>query len=196
MKCVISLAAITALSLSACSAADDQAEAGAPAETSMLAPSAKSTLAPGSISLSSEAVTVNGPEGTTLAMGSPRQAVETELASALGEAIRSDSNEECGAGPMQFTYYANGLTVNFIDAKLVGWFVDSDGAQGGIATAENITIGSPIADVTRVYTLEDTSDSTLGDEFYTDEGIGGFFEGADDERTVATLYSGTNCFFR
>ena len=39
-------------------------------------------------------------------------------------------------------------------------------------------------------------DSTLGDEFVTDQGISGFLTGQEGSRKVEALYSGTTCFVR
>ena len=39
-------------------------------------------------------------------------------------------------------------------------------------------------------------DSTLGDEFYTESGIGGFLTGENGNKSVESLYAGINCFFR
>jgi hypothetical protein len=148
----------------------------------------------GQIRLSGESISVTGPAGTTLAFGSPREAVDAELTRVLGPTEGRSSNDECGAGPMEFSNFTGGLSVNFQDGKLVGWFVDA--ADGMIETDKGLAVNVAKGAAEGNYNLTMVTDSTLGDEFYTEEGVGGFLEGEANAARVASLYAGTNCFFR
>jgi hypothetical protein len=146
------------------------------------------------VRLSGENISVTGPAGTTLAFGSPREAVDAELTRVLGPAEGRDRNEEGGAGPMEFSNFPGGLSVNFQDGKLVGWFVDA--ADGMIETDKGLAVNAAKGAVEGNYNLTMVTDSTLGDEFYTEDGVGGFFEGEANAARVSSLHAGTNCFFR
>lgn len=123
--------------------------------------------------------------------------VETALAKALGPALRSGSNAECGAGPITFTDFSGGLTAHFQDNQLVGWnwHLAQDGDLPGTGTVKltgDIQLGSPRAAAQAEPGYAPVEDSTLGEEFALGDRIGGFIE-ADK---VTMLYAGTQCFFR
>lgn len=126
-----------------------------------------------------------------------RTEVETALAKSLGEPLDRNANDECGAGPMQFTGMAGGLTLNFEEDKLVGWNwrapEDGDASfKGKIAADGTVQIGTSKAKAEAAAGFELIPDSTLGTEFTLGNGISGFIE-AD---AVEMLYSGDQCFFR
>tara|TARA_R110001606_G_scaffold216248_2_gene364156 strand:- start:423 stop:986 length:564 start_codon:yes stop_codon:yes gene_type:complete len=113
--------------------------------------------------------------------------------------VHQGTNEECGAGPMDSASSpATGLTANFQDGELVGWFFDGDGKSAH--TANDITVGSTRAALEQAMPIEMQTESTLGIEFFSGSGegsfIGGFLSDDSDNATVESLYSGTNCFFR
>ncbi|WP_339691106.1 aspartate-semialdehyde dehydrogenase [uncultured Parasphingorhabdus sp.] len=113
--------------------------------------------------------------------------------------VDQSNNEECGAGPMDFvSSSATGLTLNFQEGQLVGWFFDGDGKLA--RTAQDITVGSTRSDLEAALPIEMQTDSTLGIEFFSGSGENGFIAGflSDESKnaTVESLYSGTNCFFR
>lgn len=176
----------------ACSPAQDDPNTD---ETVLSGPVA-ATVQPGTVQVSGDGVSVSGPLGTYLAFNSQREPVEQELAKALGEPQARDSNDECGAGPMEFTTFTGGLTLNFQNGNLVGWFIQKGDGAVDITTAEGIGLGSAMTAVEAVYSVEMMEDSTLGSEFFTDEQIGGFLGKSDGNRVIESLYAGTNCFFR
>lgn len=113
--------------------------------------------------------------------------------------VHRNRNEECGAGPMESASSpATGLTANFQDGELVGWFFDGDGTKAH--TANDITVGSTRAALEKAMPIEMQTESTLGIEFFSGSGeggfVGGFLSGESDNATIESLYSGTNCFFR
>jgi hypothetical protein len=136
-----------------------------------------------------------GPEAFFFAAGQAE--VESALTKALGPALRSGSNAECGAGPITFTDFAGGLTAHFQEARLVGWnwHLAQDGdlpGSGTVKLAGDVQLGSPKSVAAAAPGYAPVEGSTLGEEFALGEQIGGFVE-ADK---VAMLYAGTQCFFR
>ena len=201
MKAVRSAAliAITALALAGCSPAAGDGEEGS-AATGEAAPANDRIAVPMEISLTGESISVAGAAGAAgggLVFGTARETVDEELIAALGEPVARDQYGECAAGPMEFTEYGNGLTVNYQDGRLVGWLLaETEGANGVANTAQNIGIGSFEADVTKAYSVEPVEDIALGEGFSTDVGIGGFYDPEAMPRMVDSLYAGVTCFFR
>lgn len=146
------------------------------------------------LELTGQGLTITGPLGTTLAFGSPRAAAEAETARLVGLAEGRTENDECGAGPMQFTAYPGGLTLNFQDGKLVGWLLEGDAPA---VTDRGVGIGDPIREFAQSHSAEALADSTLGNEYYSqDSGIGAIGGEGDKSERVAILFAGLNCFFR
>lgn len=186
---------VAALALAACQGDPPAGEASQ--GESAGAPKLADPAEHGKLRLTGKAVTITGPLGTNLAFGSPREAVEKEVSGILGVPERRDKNGECGAGPMEFTHYPGGLALNFQGGQLVGWTLNSSVEPGDIATASGIALGSSASEAANALAATAIEDSTLGDEFYSEtEGVGGFFAGDGDVRTVDSLYAGTTCFFR
>lgn len=132
-----------------------------------------------------------------IAFGTPRAEVEKAAASAFpGVAAERSSNDECGAGPMEFTRYGT-LTLNFQDGKFAGWFADS---PPNIATIDGIRPGVTRAELERERPVELVEETTLDGEFsYTlpnNTQIAGFFEGEGGAAVVQSLNAGVDCFFR
>lgn len=126
-----------------------------------------------------------------------RSQVEASLEALLGAPTGRNGSDECGAGPMNFTDYPGGVTVNFQDDKLVGWNWRSpqDGdapAKAKISTNSVAQLGTAKATVEAASGFSLFEDSTLGEEFQLGETLFGFFEAGK----VSMLYSGTQCFFR
>lgn len=99
---------------------------------------------------------------------------------------RIATNAECGAGPVTFAQWSNGLTLNFMNGTFLGWTAQPPFA--GSSTVENLRVGTKIDQLG--VPLEDT---TLGREFLKD-GIWGLVLESDEQ--VNTLWSGLTCFFR
>ncbi len=129
------------------------------------------------------------------AFGTPRAMVERAGDAWLGDAERS-GNEECGAGSMEFTRYG-GLTLNWQDGRLVGWFARPDPT---VVTSDGITPGKLLRDLEVARSARFSEDSTLEGEFdyLAADGheIGGFASGTGRDATIESLYAGVNCFFR
>ncbi|WP_336986257.1 hypothetical protein [Altererythrobacter aquiaggeris] len=151
---------------------------------------------PGFVRLSGESVRTTGADGFEIPFGTSRQLTETAIGLALGDPQSRNENLECGAGPMQFSDYKSGLTLNFQSGNLVGWTLRKNDDERLVTTAENVAPGTGLAGAMRVYKLDALEESTLGEEFATDEGIGLFVTDAESGKEIESLYAGTNCFFR
>lgn len=116
--------------------------------------------------------------------------VEAALARALGKPDASGEMPECGAGPMEYSSFAGGLSVNFQDGNLVGWTLDGD--TENIQVIGQVAIGSARDEIVASPGYSAIDGSTLGDEFVIGGALGGFF----DADKVVMLYAGTQCFFR
>lgn len=129
-----------------------------------------------------------GIEALEVPFGSNRAAAETTLAIVLGEVLARGENEDCPAGPIQTTEY-EGLTLNFQDGELTGWFAE-DPYLPPETRLSLLSAGG----------IDLVEDSTLGEEFFigAPEGpvIHGLFDGPGDEARVLHLWAGTNCLFR
>ncbi|WP_424429529.1 hypothetical protein, partial [Parasphingorhabdus sp.] len=80
--------------------------------------------------------------------------------------VYRNANEECGAGPMvQVASHATGLTLNFQQDRLVGWFFDGDARLA--RTARGISVGSSREALEKAMPVEMEPDSTLGIEFFS-----------------------------
>lgn len=184
------LSCALALVVAGCSSASESESE----DTNAKAPVAGTTLAPGSIRLTGEDISVSGPLGTTLAFGSARDTVDKELIAELGKPVSRSQNDECGAGPMQFSEYANGLTLNFQNGKFVGWA--SRKGDEGVATARGLRVGSPRGMVAALRGYEPVLQSSLGEEFTIKQEGGGAITGFYGDEGVSQLQGGINCNFR
>lgn len=167
-------------------AACDSGTVPSPAEQSSPA-SNQPQVASNEVLLSGEGLTA-GAEAFYFAAG--QREVEAALARVLGKASDVGTNEECGAGPVEYAAFPGGLTVNFQNGSLAGWFWNSEAEN--IAVQDDITIGMPRTTIESEEGFAMVEASTLGQEFSLGDRLGGFVEG--DE--VSALYAGTQCFFR
>lgn len=124
--------------------------------------------------------------------GSSREEIDTIASEALGMTPEISSNDECGAGTMDFSRYG-ALSLNFQDGKFVGWYLEG---KSNLATAEGAALGMGKVEIEKLYKVMPVEDSTLGDEFTTEGEDGSWLGGFFEDGKVSALYAGTNCFFR
>lgn len=179
MRAIVLAAA--ALALASC---DNSSQP--PAGSEPLRPSTEEVAA-NEVLLNGQGLTA-GPEAFYFAAG--QKEVEAAVARALGKASDSGTNEECGAGPVDYSSFPGGLTVNFQNGSLVGWFWGDEAEN--ISLEGGISIGAPRSEIEAEEGFAPIGDSTLGEEFSLGDRIGGFFEGD----RLSVLYAGTQCFFR
>lgn len=139
-----------------------------------------------------------GESARAIPFGTEETTVVAAIEKLRGKAGR-DSNDECGAGPIQFAHFG-GLSLLFQDGKFGGWSLDNDEA-GGIGTMNGIAIGSTRAALDKAFPANKIDpESTLGTEFYTggdaEGGISGLLDGDGPQAKITNLWSGLNCVFR
>ncbi|WP_439566732.1 hypothetical protein [Sphingopyxis sp.] len=140
----------------------------------------------------------NSGKASLLAFGVPRAEAEAALANVAGQADDRSTNDECGAGPMQFTRY-DAMTLNFQDGKFTGWFLGNEPGAAAYSTMSGIAIGTTRAKAAESASIVDLEDSTLGEEFSIGTGdnvVGGMFAAPGDAARIDALFAGVNCFFR
>ena len=133
-----------------------------------------------------------------LAFGVPRAEAEEALARVDGKADDRSTNEECGAGTMEFTRF-DAMTLNFQGGKFVGWFLGNENGASHYSTMSGIGIGTTRAKAKQSVSIVDVADSTLGEEFSIGTGdhvIGGIFAEPGEDAKIDALFAGANCFFR
>lgn len=189
--------------LAACKPAADKA----PADADPVAPAVPEAKADGpaaattAISLDGEGlrfVDKTSGKASLLAFGVPRAEAEEALARVAGEQDDRSTNEECGAGTMEFTRY-DAMTLNFQGGKFVGWFLGNEPGAATYSTMSGIGVGTTRAKASESVSIVDLEDSTLGEEFSIGTGdkvIGGMFAAPGDTAKIDALFAGANCFFR
>lgn len=137
-------------------------------------------------------------KASLLAFGTPRAQAEEALARVMGTLDDRSTNEECGAGTMEFTRF-DAMTLNFQQDKFVGWFLGNEPGADHYSTMSGIAIGTTRAKTGESVKLVAIEDSTLGEEFSLGEGenvVGGMFAAPGETAKIDALFAGTNCFFR
>lgn len=137
-------------------------------------------------------------KASLLAFGVPRAQAEEALARVMGTLDDRSTNEECGAGTMEFTRF-DAMTLNFQQDKFVGWFLGNEPGADHYSTMSGIAIGTTRAKAGETVKLVAIEDSTLGEEFSLGEGenvVGGMFAAPGETAKIDALFAGTNCFFR
>jgi len=183
--------ALVAAVLTAC----DSGEVPSPTEREQATQRPATTAVANLVNLRGDGL-VAGAEAFYFAAG--RSEVEGAAALALGQATGRGSNDECGAGLVDFTDFPGGLALHFQNDRLVGWNwrLPQDGdvrSKGTIQLSSGeVQLGSTRALTQQSSGFAKLPASTLGEEFTLGRAIGGFFDGG----TVSMLYAGTQCFFR
>ena len=189
--------------LAACKPAADKA----PVDADPVAPAVPEAKADGpnaattAISLDGEGlrfIDKNNGKTSLLAFGVSRAQAEEALARVAGTLDDRSTNEECGAGTMEFTRY-DAMTLNFQDGKFVGWFLGNEPGADLYSTMSGIAIGTTRAKAAESVKLVAIEDSTLGEEFTLGAGensVGGMFAAPGDAAKIDALFAGMNCFFR
>lgn len=134
-----------------------------------------------------------------LPFGTDRTTTETAIAKQLGAVANRSSNEECGAGPMEFSNFGN-FIANFQEDLFVGWDLRDGNKKAALTTMSGVGIGMTRSELAESVAFDIYEDSTIGTEFQTGgDGPGGFsglFDGDAPDARVTNLWAGTNCIFR
>lgn len=130
---------------------------------------------------------------TPIPFGRPQGDVLALLQRLRGPA-RIGTNEDCGAGPVEFATWPDGLSLAFQRNRFVGWGVGQR-ASGRYATASGIGPGSTRVELDAAYAGISIIKSSLGIEF----AAGGFFgliSGTDRSSKITDMWAGTSCAAR
>lgn len=205
MKLNISLPVVLVVALGLISCGEVTATAEPPTQELQPLANADDRLGAGAriaIALDSEGLRLVDTEtGSTrlLAFGTDRAAAEKIIAAKLGAIGSRSSNQECGAGPMDFSEFG-ALTVNFQDGRFVGWSLRDGDASEVLTTISGIGPGTTRAEMAETVEFEIYEDSSLGTEFYTGgdgvDGYSGLFESEAGDARITDLWAGANCIFR
>ncbi len=151
-------------------------------------PAPRLVLAPDGLRLSG----ADGAGARLLPFGMAQRELIPLLESFRGPADRG-TNSECGAGPLDYTVWADGLTLHFQEGKFAGWAAD-ERAEGVHATASGVGPGSPRAALAAAYEAR-VEQSSLGTEFAAGE-LYGVLSGDKPDARVTAMWAGVSCVFR
>lgn len=126
-----------------------------------------------------------------IAFGTPRDDVLKMLA--FRGTPHTGQNGECGAGPLDFANWADGLGLFFQENKFVGWNLNARG-DIAITTASGIGPGSSRADLESAYAAK-ISETSLGTEFVAGE-LFGILDGKGQAAKITNMWGGVSCNFR
>lgn len=195
------LTATAALGLAACTPpAEPPASApGAGEAAGPVGPAAPGVpYAPAEALLAADSVTFPNPggrgTGLNIALGQPRAEVIAALTQFRGAEPNMSGNSECGAGPMIFADWGDGLQFHFQDGALVGWSAARNTPRA-FATLTGIGVGSPLIDLRTAHPGIKVEVTTLGAEFEAD-GVHGLASGTGPVDRVTVLWGGVSCYFR
>ena len=194
MKFAAPLAAI-ALLAAACSQAPGEAEvsadAGAPpnAPATREAQDAAASQPRVALALDQEglrAINIESGSSALIAFGQPQAQTVAVVTRALGdEPSETGVNSDCGAGPLSFASWDDGLTVWSQDGVFAGWAVN----RPGPTTMAGIGVGSSRAEIEDAMVAE-FSHGSLGKQFKAGELYGIMRDGR-----VEHIWAGVSCNF-
>ncbi|MEM7664243.1 MAG: aspartate-semialdehyde dehydrogenase [Pseudomonadota bacterium] len=173
---------MAALALVSC----DSGEVPSPTEQQTLRPPS-AQIAGNEILLRRDGL-VAGAEAFYFAAG--QSEVEAALARAVGPSTLSIELNGCSADTIESVRFAEKLSVNFRDGRLIGWY-NADASET-IRLDGDVQVGMSRDEAEQVPALSIIGDNKLGTEFSLGDEIGGFF----DDGAVYLLYAGTQCFER
>ena len=191
-RTALALAALVAVA--ACDRSQAPAAAPTPADPVRAEGPALPAQSIGGLAIEGEGLRIFDAAGAARALPfeTPQATVIAAVAASVGGAAPEvTTNSECGAGPVQFARFANGLQLAFQDSKFAGWTLD----QESLSTVDGVEVGMSRAALSANRTVEMQEDSTLGAEFSAGD-ISGFFASTAADSPVTSLYAGLTCFFR
>ncbi|MBC7770242.1 MAG: hypothetical protein H7124_15790 [Phycisphaerales bacterium] len=197
-----SLAAASILILSACSA-EPSKDAGSADETTPeqngAAPSTGSDAAVQSdavLAVDGEGLRLFNPtsgSASPIPFGRPQADVLAPLERMRGPAGQG-VNQDCGAGPVEYASWPDGLSLVFQDGRFAGWGLDGR-AAGALTTASGIGPGSTRAALDAVYGDVRVTRTSLGNEFSAGS-FSGVLDGPNATSLITDMWAGTSCVAR
>jgi hypothetical protein len=132
---------------------------------------------------------------TPIPFGTRRERVMTAMTALRHAPDEQGVNPECGAGPLEFATWHDGLRLWFSDGRFVGWGVDGRAeGSGSDTTLAGIGTGSTLVELRDVYTTR-VDETSLGVEFDAG-GLHGVLSGTGPSARVTHLWAGTVCIVR
>ncbi|MDP2258116.1 MAG: hypothetical protein Q8J89_00185 [Caulobacter sp.] len=193
------LAATLLLALAACGQSASEPPA-APAEPIAAAPpSGPAPVATGQASVALDAgglLIVMKDTGSTrmIDFGLPKDQTVAIVTNVAGAPAPESTNSECGAGPVQFIAWPDGLTLLFQEDRFAGWSVDKD-AAGKQSTMSGVGVGATRSDLVAAYSGVQVSETSLGQEFSAG-GLYGVLDGSTATAKIEVMWAGVSCVFR
>ncbi|MBX7531375.1 hypothetical protein K3165_00400 [Qipengyuania sp. 1XM1-15A] len=124
--------------------------------------------------------------------GDSRESADKLLEVAFETAPEQSSNEECGAGPMDFSGVGP-LQVAYQDDRFVGWFLR---ASDDVMTIDGVQPGvTKLSELKQQFQVREI-DSTLPGEFEFTTSQYGTIRGFSEADEITALQAGMSCFFR
>lgn len=128
-----------------------------------------------------------------LSFGEPEVDVLASLERVRGPAGKG-VNQDCGAGPVQYANWADGLSLVFQNGEFAGWGLDQR-AAGAIATANGVGPGTTRRELAASFGSVTFQDTSLGVEFAAGD-IFGLLDGTGPEAKITHMWAGVSCVAR
>lgn len=125
--------------------------------------------------------------------GRPKADVLNLFERLRGPAVKG-TNQDCGAGPVEYATWPDGLSLVFQNDRFVGWGLDGR-AAGVLSTASGVSPGSSRAQIEAAYAYIRVFKSTLGTEFEAG-GFAGVLDGPRATSRIINMWGGTSCVAR
>lgn len=192
--------ALTAVSLAACGKPTASAQPGAAPAAAVPAtaspPARRATATVQGVQLREGGLHMVVYAGDSdLKFGTPIREAIAAVDGMLGPGSKPETNNECGAGPMEFVKWPDGLTGVFQDGKFAGWSVESGSPKGTYVTDKGVGVGSTRVELLAAYPDARVEETSLGTEF-TAGAYDGVLDGKGPEARIDTLWAGLSCVFR
>lgn len=128
-----------------------------------------------------------------LPFGTPKAQVLASLERVRGPAGKG-TNQDCGAGPVGYASWPDGLSLVFQHDRFVGWGLDQR-AAGALATANGVGPGTARRTLMDSFGSVDLEQTSLGTEFSAG-GISGVFDGKGPSAKITDMWAGVSCVAR
>jgi hypothetical protein len=128
-----------------------------------------------------------------LAFGMPEAEVLASLERVRGPAAKG-VNQDCGAGPVQYATWSDGLSLVFQNGRFAGWGLDRR-ASGVLATANGVGPGATRSLLEGSFGSVTFQHTSLGSEFAAGD-IFGLLDGAGPEARITDMWAGVSCVAR
>ena len=129
-----------------------------------------------------------------LAFGMAQKDLLASLERVRGAAAQG-TNSDCGAGPVQYANWADGLSIVFQNGRFAGWGLDGR-AAGALATADGIGPGATRAQLDdAIGPPVQVRQSSLGTEFSAGA-YHGLLDGPGANARITDMWAGVSCVAR